>query len=427
MIEIYDLPSLQSRAAFLSVNTSEVFRDEGEISPVTISDSMRYMPWGTDNLMPYDVLDTIESDETMTTCLQFNAEICYGSGLVYNCDAANQKTAASVEDFCDNNDMASLFMGCCQDIKHFGFCVTEIILSNDASSIVSILRKNACYCRFAVAEPDGSMPYILYANWRNSPTEEKIEKITLLSLHSPLRHLKAIVDSGGTERKFAILTKIPTADNCYYPIPFYASLFRSNWLDIKKLIALAKKTKLQNSAPIRYHVEISARYWKELWRREGITDPTKQSARQKKEMQQILDFLTGVENSGKVWFSTYYISPDGKEQHDVVINKIDTAKEGGDWESDIQEAINIICFAMRVHSNLVGSVPGKAQSNNSGSDKRELYTIAQALQKPMHDLLMIPHKMIIKFNGWTGVRPECPFIQLTTLDEKKDAKQVLIN
>lgn len=42
--------------------------------------------------------------------------------------------------------------------------------------------------------------------------------------------------------------------------------------------------------------------------------------------------------------------------------------------------MNMMCFTMRVHSNLVGSVPGKSQTNNSGSDKRELYTIAQALQ-----------------------------------------------
>ena len=141
---------------------------------------------------------------------------------------------------------------------------------------------------------------------------------------------------------------------------------------------------------------------------------------------EILDFLTGVENSGKVWFSCFYRTPDGVENHDVIINKIDTAKEGGDWASDIAEAINIICFTMRVHSNLVGSVPGKSQMNNSGSDKRELYTIAQALQKPYHDLLFTVHRLIIKFNGWNGVEVQCPFIQLTTLDEKRDAKEVSV-
>lgn len=79
---------------------------------------------------------------------------------------------------------------------------------------------------------------------------------------------------------------------------------------------------------------------------------------------------------------------------------------------------------MRVHSNLVGSVPGKTQTNNSGSDKRELYTIAQALQKPYHDLLFTVHRIIIRLNGWQGVKPVCPFIQLTTLDEHADAKTV---
>lgn len=110
-----------------------------------------------------------------------------------------------------------------------------------------------------------------------------------------------------------------------------------------------------------------------------------------------------------------------------MINKIDATKEGGDWETDIQEAINMICFTMRVHSNLVGSVPGKAQTNNSGSDKCELYTITHALQKPYHDLLFTVHRILIKFNGWQNVTVDVPFIQLTTIDEHQDAKQVTIN
>ena len=143
--------------------------------------------------------------------------------------------------------------------------------------------------------------------------------------------------------------------------------------------------------------------------------------------QEMIDFLTRAENSGKVLFSEFYVTPDGKEQQEIRISPIDTGKEGGDWETDIQEAINITCFTLRVHSNLVGSVPGKAQTNNSGSDKRELYTIAQALQKPYHDILFLPHRIVIRYNEWKNVRVDCPFIQLTTLDEHKDAKKVTVN
>ena len=35
--------------------------------------------------------------------------------------------------------------------------------------------------------------------------------------------------------------------------------------------------------------------------------------------------------------------------------------------------------------------------------------------------------IIMKFNNWVGAFPDCPFIQLTTLDENKDAKVVSPN
>jgi hypothetical protein len=251
-----------------------------------------------------------------------------------------------------------------------------------------------------------------------------VEHIPLLNIYNPWSDLQTRLKSGTKKRKFAIVTRIPTARNTYYPIPYYAAIFNSRWYDIKQLITTAKKAKLQNAAPIKYQIEVNERYWERIFRAEGITDQKKRLERVNEEKQRIIDFLTGAENSGKVWFSSFGVNPNGEENHDVLIKRIDDAKEGGDWETDIQEAINVICFTMRVHSNLVGSVPGKSQSNNSGSDKRELYTIAQALQKPYHDLLFYPHQLLIRFNHWDGAFPTCPFIQLTTLDEHKDAKEV---
>ena len=313
-----------------------------------------------------------------------------------------------------------------------------IILNGDGSKIIRLIRKEACYCRLGVADSNGRIDKLYYANWRKAkPMEDQVEIIDLLDLNAPLCDLMVRMgrmpgDDGETRmrtdtRKFAVLTKVPTPDNTYYPIPYYASLFRGRWYNIKRLIGLAKEAKLKNSAPIKYHIEISDKYWTGIFRAEGITDRAKQQARVVEEKKKILEFLTGVENSGKAWFSQVYTNPHGDVVHDVVINKIETDKEGGDWASDIIEAVNMICFTMRVHSNLVGSVPGKAQTNNSGSDKRELYTIAQALQKPYHDLLFTVHNLVIRFNEWKGAYPDCPFIMLTTLDEKNDAKTVTVN
>ncbi len=421
---VESLPGYNARAAF-TVNSSSVFREDVDIVPTVVDDSLSYVPWGADNQLPFDILSLIEKDETLATCQCFNAEVCYGSGLQYCTTEASSAVRNAVEDFALDNDIAAYFLGICQDFKHFGFAVSVIILNEDASKIVSLKRKEACYCRFTPADSNGLISKLLYANWRKPISSRiDIEEIELLDQSSPWRDLKNRLAKNTTVRKFAIVSRIPTVDSTYYPIPYYGALFRGKWYNIKQLIGIAKEAKLRNSAPIKYHIEVGAKYWESIFRAEGITDRRLQKERIVREKQQILDFLTGAENSGKAWFSTFYVTPDGHEQHDVVINKIDDSKEGGDWETDIQEAINMICFTMRVHSNLVGSVPGKAQSNNSGSDKRELYTIAQALQKPYHDLLFIVHRIIIRFNGWSGVRPEIPFIQLTTLDEHKDAKQV---
>ena len=419
---VNDLPGYHAAAAF-TTKSSEVFKEAEEISPRHVSDKVSYMPWGADDQMPYDIINLIESDETLSTCQMFNAEVCYGSGLVYQTDEwCKQKVVNEVEEFFLDNDMASYFLGVCQDFKHFGFAVSVIILNEQGNKVVRVLRKEACYVRFAPANKEGVIPQVLYANWRNSVRAEQVEVIPLLNPQSPWTDLQAQVKKG--KRKFAVVSRVPTPDSTYYPIPYYASLFKGKWYNIKQLIGVAKEAKLKNSAPIKYHIEIAKSFWSNIFKAEGITDRVKQQERVNEEKDNIINFLTGMENSGKVLFSEFYVSPNGEEQHDVVINKIETDKEGGDWATDIIEAVNMMCFTMRVHSNLVGSVPGKSQTNNSGSDKRELYTIAQALQKPYHDLLFNVHRLIIRFNKWDGAYPDCPFIQLTTLDENKDAKQV---
>ena len=428
---------MNASAAF-QVDSGKVFKEDTDIVPVIVDDTLSYMPWGGDNAMPFNILELIESDETLSTCQMFNAEVCYGSGLNYNTDECSASVRTDVEDFALDNALPSYFLGVCQDFKHFAFCVSVIILNADGTKIVRLLRKEACYCRLSPADKDGAIRQVLYANWRNAvSSREDIEVIELLDINSPWRDLairmgRIAGDDGRTAirtacRKFAVLTRVPTPDSTYYPIPYYASLFKGKWYNIKQLIGMAKEAKLKNIAPIKYQIEISNKYWDSIFKSEGITDRHQQQKRIVREKQQILDFLTGVENAGKVWFSTFYVAPTGEVQHEVVINKIDNDKEGGDWSTDIQEAVNMFCFTMRVHSNLVGSVPGKSQTNNSGSDKRELYTIAQALQKPYHDLLFTVHQMIIRFNNWSGCKVDVPFIQLTLLSEHQDAKSVTLN
>ena len=64
---VVTIPGIHASAAFTS-KTSEVFKEEHNIAPIIINDKMKYIPWGSDNQMPYNIIDLIEFGETMSTC-----------------------------------------------------------------------------------------------------------------------------------------------------------------------------------------------------------------------------------------------------------------------------------------------------------------------------------------------------------------------
>ena len=53
---VYGLPTHCASAAFTS-KTFEVFKEQHDIAPIIINERMRYVPWGGDNIMPYNIIN----------------------------------------------------------------------------------------------------------------------------------------------------------------------------------------------------------------------------------------------------------------------------------------------------------------------------------------------------------------------------------
>lgn len=395
----------------------------------------RYMPFGPSDTLPYVMMRTIGSDEVLAQNLFFNILTAYGNGLRYIDRRTKEPTEnPEIERFMLCNSMNEFFLEQCTDMKYYFFTVAVVILSKDYTRIVQVRHKDACYCRFEKADKNGRINHVFFANWRDKSklTRKTVEMITLLDEKDPLGDLEQLMGRApgrdGLKRrrtndhKFAVVMRFPTPGQRYYPTPYYTALFRGDWFDLKRMIGRAKKAKIRNHSSVKYQVEIHKDYWPSIMMEEHITDPVKMLERIKKEKENIKNFVTGIENSGKVWITGYYIDSYGKEQRMVRVNLIDTTKEGGDWADDIQEASNMLCYVLNIHPNLVGATPGKSQSNNSGSDKRELFTLKESLETAFHDMLEKVHNVIIYYNQWQQeVKPFVPIILLTTLDKKTDA------
>lgn len=422
-------------------DSATVFENDAvdpEGKPVPGYPSFRYMPYGPDDDLPFKLLRHIGKDEVLSQNLLFNVLTVYGSGIEYTDPATGKPTEdKEIKAFLRSNSYKRFFLEQSTDMKHFFFSVAVIILNRKRDKIVKVIHKDACFCRFEKANSKGEIAHLFYANWRKTSALAKgdVEMIELLDERDPLGDLRVKlgldIGNDGKKRqrtnayKFAVAMRFPTPGNRYYPMPYYTSLFRGDWYDIKRLIGKGKKAKIRNHAAIRYQVEVLSEYWDNVCDQENITDPVKRQERIKQEKQNIRDFVTGIHNSGKVWITGYYVDPYGHDQHMVKINVIDAGKEGGDWSEDTQEASNVLCYGTNIHPNLVGAVPGKSQSNNSGSDKRELFTLKQTLETAFRDMLLAVHELIVSFNGWEGkVVPSVPVVLLTTLDKGTDAKKV---
>lgn len=57
------LPGYEARAAF-TVNSASVFKEDVNIMPTIVDDTLSYVPWGGDNQMPFNLLALVEKDET---------------------------------------------------------------------------------------------------------------------------------------------------------------------------------------------------------------------------------------------------------------------------------------------------------------------------------------------------------------------------
>lgn len=423
----------------------QAFDEDETVSAIGIEIKGRqykYVPFGTDNMLPFNVKNKIHSNMVTSQCQQFNVLACYGQGVRF----VDRKTKQDIDDdeildFCLRNSLHDCFMEQCTDMKYFFFSVTVIILNKKGNKIVTMRNKDACYCRFeyAPSTKSGKIEHVFFGDFRlGSLDGNHIEVIPLLDYWDPLGDLmvrmgrKRDPRDGAMhpmtkERKFAILCKVPTPGTQYYPIPYYMSIFRDAWYDIYRLIGIGKRFMIKNTSAPRTQIEVHNDYWDNVCDMEGITDESERVKRKNREKQDIINFVTGVENAGKAIVSGYYVDPNGKENRMVRIYPLNDAskKEGGNWSDDMSEASNALCFAFGIHPNLVGATPGKSQMNNSGSDKRELFTLKQALEKPMHDVMCKPYHVILHYNGWNKkATVDVPMIQLTTLDENKDSKKI---
>lgn len=197
--EVFSIGQSNIMASMETVEDSaDIFDEDGEdISAITIpgNKKYRYVSFGPDDKLPFEIIRLIGMDEVMSQNKLFNVLTCYGAGQKYM-DIETEKPTRDKEirKWLLHNNIPAFMLEQATDIKYFFYCVSVIILSNDGKSITKLRHKEACYCRFEKADEKGKINHVFYANFRKSSLQEQdVEAIQLLDEKDPLGDLEVLM------------------------------------------------------------------------------------------------------------------------------------------------------------------------------------------------------------------------------------------
>jgi len=443
-IEIGGFTYLPEAKAIIAMESSrELFAESVDLKPVSV-DGYSISPWGPTNDMPKLIIEKAKKSEIVQSNLLFNIQSGYGQGIKpMRRIIENNKIVGfeeiyegEVVDFFEQNDINGFFLEQLSDMHYFYNVFPEIILSGDKRKIVSLRSKEATFSRWGVMDPKkGYITKHYYsAKWNDGARKETISESDVLNNYNPYQDLVSRISTGSySQLRFIVPVNFPTPGKTYYQDPYWWSIFQSGWYDFLIMIPEFKKALLKNQLALKYIIYLSDKYFTEIFKEEGIDTNNAEAVKTRKALEygRFRDFLAGEKNAGKgiVALKKLIASGSGStEEKYIDIVPLKTEIAGGEYLEDSEEVSNIISYAMGVHPSLIGSTPGKNSGSQSGTEKRELFQIKQALMKPFRDRLLKPLELIKLYNKWDkDIVFAIPEPVFTTLDKNKTGQETAVN
>jgi hypothetical protein len=402
------LPGAKAIVVGNEFKKSKDARKDEPALPINIT-ALPYSVWGDDNLFPQNVLDDLAKNSVACQALEKRTRVHFGRGIIAYReikDASGNTTREKVTDpevvnFFNINHINYQWPKFIHSLEVFYNGWLEIILNKGKDHINRVFYKDPAYCRLSQMNRDTLKIEILYfsAQWRYIPnviTNNKV--VQLIPMWDPDRY------DGITypDPKFAIQQTYLSFENSYYSLAGWNGVRVNKWMDIAALVPVMKKAIMQNQVTIKYHVTIPDFYFEKKFPASQYT-----VAQRNKEIEKVIDelndFLTDVENSGKSFVSfSFYDQAKQKMMEGWQINVIDNKLADGAYLPDSQAANSEILFGIGIDPCLIGGsyVPGGKLGSGSGSDKREAYWMLNADMGVSRMKSLEPLYFIRDFNKW---------------------------
>lgn len=434
-----------SGAMFIDMAAAKTLEPAREIQatmPATSLAAMPWSPWGTNNLLPLEMVADIKSC-LLYSIIEGRSRFAICQGMVPVLTRIDETTGQKIidkylddpeiNDFLDMNNMFQQTFAWIKDYVGFLRCMTRIMLDRERKKIVLIRRDDVTETRMAKKDAHGNIRNVWYsAEWNrvSSIDDTKVFSKPLLNVINPTYDLQRRILNGDTNYEYAISSTHPGWNEQYYPVPLWMAAIK--WIKIAQAIPEMKAAMYENSIRAKMMVIIYEGYWEKSYGEKWSSLTEKEKADFRTTVYDDIEkFLVGAKNAGKAIFTTGYRDRDGKTYAEIEIKPLDDTSKAGEYLPDSAAANSEIAFSMLWNNAMTGGnqATGLYSQNQGGSNVRE----ASTMQVIIHEVERMQIKNIMNVvahvNGWKTKYPGLDFIipatLLTTLDTGAGSKPVV--
>jgi hypothetical protein len=371
----------------------------------TASAAVPWAIWGKRNNYPQEIIDENIAQETSASALKFKIEAHYGKGLYFYrlayVGGIEKKTPVMFNDlphdiqtFYHSNNLLSFYIGIISDYEWWNFFYTQYIPNKSYNKILRINWIRTKDVRSGLRDPQTGRitAYHISGKWPNAKAGEDVVDLPVFNPVEPFAHPNAVYKH-----------QLVSIDRDYYPTAYWQSNFR--WLRVAKSIPTWIGSNIENSANIKYHVEIPEQYFIDLYpedRYESI-DKCIEARKQAEEeiKKQIDECLTGEGNVSKIFYTKFAVDQEGNPRPGWKINELKNDIKDTAWTVAYDTAAAAVCTAHGVDPSLSGLRMSKSLNVGSGSDTREKYNLHIQLRTVLaRQTTLEVWEFVKRFNKW---------------------------
>ncbi|MBB2149172.1 hypothetical protein [Pedobacter gandavensis] len=396
----------------------------------------RWVNWGTGNDFPIQVYKDIKQNGIASRALKLKVDMLYGKRLipcrVKGFDPNGGKEIVefvddpNINEFLKRSNVDQLRNRLIHDFVFLGQCFPILHLNADRSKIAMVDHDKGGKFRYAPFDKSKRRIDEVFrsANWP-TPSEDQLDVFKCLdSFHYYLE-----IDRVRYEDEMRYVFPVRTYDivNDYYSIAIWNTVRENGWLANSNSIPKIIQSIIKNSMTIKYHIRIPLSYWKgqfDNWERMKPEDRTQVI---NAKLQEINDFLTGVDNPMKSFISHYATDPQtGKEVAGWQIDALEDKMKYDAWNSVSTAASAEIMFAIGINPAIFGLGNPGGELKSGGSDIRESWLTMIASAQGERDTIYSWWPFVREYNGYpSDVELRTVDQVLTTLDQGKGTAKTL--